>query len=165
MRFKTFKMPKGESEDWDVIEEAMAHRLAREFAYEFIVDEDHASAMQRIGCDEPTEVCDKLGKTLHKHPIVTEYIREALNCVCKQVKIDPDNILAMLMREATDKTFGSSQRGRIGALKEVREWWHLLNPIGSAPQEDNGEDNSGANECMPALRIVIQDGTEETKVA
>lgn len=151
--FKDYTMPSGDPKEWDVVEEALGHTLAREFAREYLVDWDLMMSMHRLGYYG--EDAAKKGKTLLKHMLVSQYLNEFIQDFGKQIGITPDNIIALLWAEANDRSFGSSSRSRITALKELRSIMMPEAKGKSMTRTEDGEEDGDEDYGMPRLNVVI----------
>jgi hypothetical protein len=160
-----YSMPSGLPEEWDCIDEVKGHYLAREFAREYLADFDSAGALYRMGYMGPD--ANKMSRDLLKHPLVSNYQAEFMRDLSKQHKICDDSIVSLLWMEAQDRSFGSSGRSRIAALKELITLRQKLGisdtGVPATEDEEDAEEEEGKR--MPHLSITIRTKPREEKGA
>ena len=158
-----YTMPPGLPEEWDCIDEVKGHYLAREFAREYLVDFDAAGALYRMGY--MGDSAHAFTKLLLKHPLVSLYQAEFMRDLSKQHKICDDSIVSLLWMEAQDRSFGSSGRSRIAALKELITLRQKLgiSEAASSTEEEDEEAEEQEGKRMPHLSITIRTKPREEK--
>ena len=151
--FKNYVMPTGEPADWDVVAEAHAHYLAREFAREYMVDWDPIHALHRLGCYDSDNECKNKAKALLKHPMVTGYVSEFMRDFGRKAEVTKESIIALLWLEANDRSWGASARSRISALKEIATLMGVTPQAGGKGGRPTA-DEVDENDEMGGLEIV-----------
>lgn len=148
-----YTMPPGDKAGWDVVEECQGYQLARDFSREWMVDNDPGTAVMRLGFTGSVKEAKRLGHMLYGHELVQAFICQETKNFQKKHNADEETILEMLMAEAHDKGWASSQMGRVRALATV------LNHI--KPKGKNSEaDDLGNN--LPTVNVYLSTANKPT---
>lgn len=159
--YHTYEMPPGNPDDWDAVEDARAHFLAREFAREYLADWDAQHALQRLGCYDEGAVLARKVKALLKHPLVTQQVSSLMEDFGKAANVTQSGVIALLWVEAHDRSWGSCAKGRLSALKQLTE---LLRPTWQKHEEGMDAEGQGPSveiTCnMPAGYVEQTEGDQ-----
>lgn len=134
-----YTMPEGEITSWDVVQECAGHKLAKEFAREWTVDHDCATAVLRLGFTGGIREAGRLGKVIYAHSLTQAYICEFTKDIATRSEITEETVLELLMAEATDKGFGSSAPARVAALKTLKKHFDDLKKLNGFDDDEEGE--------------------------